>query len=171
MDLQPYVSAVAEDLDRAAALADDHTREVARRVATAIEPAVRLALVQALSDAASGLTTQLDDAVVTVRMEGREPVLEVRRLPGDAPLAPPPPPRPPAPGEQEDEGGEDGGTARLTVRLPGPLKRRAEERAGEEGQSLNTWVVHVIREATGSTPTARHTDQSTRHPRRVTGWA
>ena len=78
MDLNPYLAAVAADLEKATALADDSTRATTARVAVAIEPALRLALTQLLADAAAQLTSDLSSTVVTVRMDGREPVLEVQ---------------------------------------------------------------------------------------------
>lgn len=157
MDLHPYLNAVAEDLSRATALADDHTREVAARVATAVEPALRLALVQALSDAAATITSQLDGAVVSVRMDGRDPHLRVEDLPGTTDPGPVP----------DDDDGSTADLARVTVRLPEPLKRQAESLAVEADQSLNTWIVGAIRRAT--TPASPTTSRS--HSRRITGWA
>lgn len=174
MDLHPYVVAVADDLGRATALADDATREIAAKVATAIEPAVRLALVQALSDAAAAITADLDDAVVSVRMEGREPVLDVRATPHPTPTTPHTPQDAGGPQDAEaPEEAEEAGTARVTVRLPEPLKRRAESQASDAGQSLNTWIVHALRRATdtrrsdpeGGRPPAAHS------ARQFTGWA
>ena len=176
MELSPYVTAVAEDLDRATALADAPTREVAARVATSLEPAIRLALVQALSDAAAAITADLDDAVVAVRMEGRDPVLDVRQLPPAAGEPSPAAPQTSSPDPDEDD---DGGTARVTVRLPEALKRRAESHAGAADQSLNTWIVHTLRRAVDRSVEDAAADLgdtirsrvSATTPRRVTGWA
>ncbi|GAA1163759.1 toxin-antitoxin system HicB family antitoxin [Ornithinimicrobium humiphilum] len=176
MNLDPYLSSVLADLDRATALADEQTRDVAARVATAVEPALRLALVHALSDAAASITSELGDAAVVVRMEGREPVLSVHRTEA-APPMPPAPPAPPAPEPPEVLAEDDGETARVTVRLPQSLKAAVERRALEADVSLNTWIVQALRRATtgasssssssAETPTA----SPTRTPRRVTGWA
>ena len=56
--------------------------------------------------------------------------------------APPPPPAPPAAPEEED-----GDLARITLRIPEAVKARAEEKAAAAGQSLNTWLVGVVRSA------------------------
>ena len=54
----------------------------------------------------------------------------------------PPRRRPPAPEEVDD-----GNLARITLRIPESVKAKAEERAAEAGQSLNTWLVNVVRAA------------------------
>ena len=176
MDLSPYLEAVSEDLARSTALADEPTREVVRRLVPSIEPAVRLALVQALSDAAAAITAELDDAVVTLRMDGRDPALEVRQLP--SPAETDDPERGVRGGDEEDDDDKGRGTARLTVRLPETLKRRAEARAEQAETSLNTWVVQTLRRATDSPVQGAAADldaairsSATPTPRRVTGWA
>lgn len=69
MELSPYLQSIADDLDKVTALADDDTREVTRRLLTALEPGLRLALVQAISDATAIIGAELDDVVALVRME------------------------------------------------------------------------------------------------------
>lgn len=164
MNLDPYLASVAADLDRATALADEQTRQVVTRMATAVEPALRLALMQALSDAAATITSELTDAAVVVRMEGRDPVLSVHRTEA----APPAPPAPPAPEPQFDL--EDGETARVTVRLPQSLKNHLDRLADEAELSLNAWVVQTLRRATSSASTGVGTT-ITHSARRATGWA
>ena len=172
MDLHPYLTQVAHDLDRATALADEPTREVVGRLVPSVETAVRSALVQALSDAAASLTSELEDAVVTVRMDGRDPVLEVRQVSAPAasgtgaPLAT-------GPGPEADTAGEDGGLARVSLRLPELLKEQAEGRAGAAGQSLNTWIVQALRRAVTDRHADAGPDRTTPYhrTRRVTGWA
>ena len=160
MDLNPYLGAVAADLDKATALADDATRSVTARLAVAIEPALRLAMTQLLADAAAQLTSDLGSTVVTVRMDGREPVLQVHE-----PAAPASGPDGPEPDAQEPAAADEG-TARVTVRLPEQLKRRAEALAQAAEQSLNTWIEQAVRRA-AQAPRTDHRNSS----RRVTGWA
>ncbi|MFK5635076.1 MULTISPECIES: toxin-antitoxin system HicB family antitoxin [unclassified Ornithinimicrobium] len=159
MDLTPYLDSVADDLGRATALADDHVRDVAHRLAVALEPGLRLALVRAVSDTAARVNTDLDDAVVTVTMDGRDPVVTVTRT-GPTEEAHP------APGEAAPA--EDGDLVRITLRLPEQLKARAEELAGRADQSLNTWLVQAVRRSasTDEPPTSPLTGS-----RRISGWA
>lgn len=157
MDLKPYLGAVAADLEKSTALADEATRTITARVAVAVEPALRLAMTQLLADAAAQLTSELNSTVVTVRMDGREPVLQVQEQPAAAsePTVTLPEPA-----------GDDEGTARVTVRLPEQLKRSAEALAQAAEQSLNTWIVQAVRRATHAPRTDRHSSS-----RRITGWA
>lgn len=159
MELSPYLTALVEDVEKVTALADEPTRAVTSRLLVALEPSLRLALVQAISDTAAVVTSDLDGVVAVVRMEGRDPVITVEHI-REAPAQPAP---------TEDEGDD---SARITVRIPEGLKQRAEARAAQADQSLNTWIVQAIRRAT-------HEDAflppfiRPRVPgaRRVTGWA
>lgn len=157
MDLNPYLAAVASDLEKATALADDATRATTARIAVAVEPALRLALTQLLADAAAQLTSDLNGSVVTVRMDGREPVLQVQEQ-----FLAEVPPTPAEPAASAD----DDGTARVTVRLPEQLKRQAEGLAQRADQSLNTWIVQAVRRAIQPNRSDRPSNA-----RRVTGWA
>ena len=65
----------------------------------------------------------------------------------DAPATRPPRPPPPAPPTPE-EIEEEGGLARITLRIPESVKAKAEELAARSGHSLNTWLVNVVRAAT-----------------------
>ena len=97
---------------------------------------------EAISHAAAEITAELPDGSVDVRLNGRELDFVVQ-VPPPAPTAPAPPP-PPAPEEPED----DGSLARITLRIPEAVKAKAEERAADADQSLNTWLVAVVRAAT-----------------------
>lgn len=160
MELQPYLSRIAADLDRVTALADDRTREVSQRLAVALEPGLRLAMTELLADAAAELSARPGGNLVTVRMDGQEPVLQVTHTRPDDPVDPP---------DRTSDAGDGDDTARVTVRLPDGLKRRAEALAGQAQQSLNTWIVQAVRRATDAEP-ARRTSTS-HNGRRLTGWA
>jgi hypothetical protein len=152
MQLTPYLEAVARDLDRATSLADEQTRELAHRVVSVLEPGLRLAMVQLLSDVAAQLTAELDGPVITIRMEGRDPSWNIARDDSSTDT-------------YEVGPDDDDSTARVTVRLPEVVKKRAEAAALNAGQSLNTWVVQTLRRAT-TTDSAPH-----RSSRRISGWA
>ncbi|MBA2419487.1 MAG: toxin-antitoxin system HicB family antitoxin [Nocardioidaceae bacterium] len=154
MDLAPYVDRLRNDLADAAAAGGPQATEAAQRLALALDPAVRMTLMEALSDAAAEITAELHTAAVDVRLRGREPEFIVHQEPAAAALAPiaptpPAPPTPPSPdGEAADRVDEgDGTVARVTVRIPDSLKVRAEELAAERSQSLNSWIVQAIRSA------------------------
>jgi len=145
MDITPYVDSLRRDLAAAAEAGGDEAKAAAERLALALDPAVRLALMDALSQAAAEITSELPAGSVDVRLRGREPefVVDVPTMP----LAPPAPSAPPLPPEPE-EVDEDGTVARITLRIPESLKAKAEEMAAKSGHSLNTWLVNTIRNAT-----------------------
>ena len=152
MQLTPYLDAVARDLESATALADEATRELTHRVASVLEPGLRLAMVQLLSDVAAQLTAELDGPVITIRMEGRDPSWNIVR--DDSSSA-----------TRDAEPDDDESTARVTVRLPEAVKKRAEAAAQIAGQSLNTWIVQALRRATTNDKPTHHSS------RRISGWA
>ncbi|MDO9379488.1 MAG: toxin-antitoxin system HicB family antitoxin [Nocardioidaceae bacterium] len=140
MDLTRYVEHLRADLTDVAAAAGPDAAEAAQRLALALEPAFRMCLMEALSDAADEITADLTQARVEVRLRGRDPQLVVHDET--------PEPTPSAPQPEEPEVGDDGPVARVTVRIPEQLKLRAEELASEGSQSLNTFVVQAVRAAT-----------------------
>jgi hypothetical protein len=144
MELATYVETLRADLIRAAEALGPDSRAVAERLEVALEPSTRMALMEALSDAAAEITQDLPHAAVEVRLKGREPQFVVTATEPDIPQ----------PEAAESEGVEeteaDGAVARITVRIPEGLKSRAEQAAGDLGQSLNSWIVQAIRRATRS---------------------
>ncbi len=141
MDITPYVEGLRRDLLAAADAAGPEARAVTERLAYALDPAARLALMEAISQAAAEITAELPSGGVDVRLQGRELEFAVHAPPPTAPPAPPPPPA-------AEEAEEDGSVARITLRIPEAVKAKAEELAGRSGHSLNTWLVNVVRGAT-----------------------
>lgn len=179
MDITPYIDNLRRDLVAAADTGDDTLKTAAERLAMALSPAARLALMEAISHAANEITAEMPSGSVEVRLDGRELDFVI-----DTPMAQPTPPLPPPPPPAAEEAEQDGGVARVTLRLPESVKAKAEERAAEAGQSLNTWLVSVVRSATsehsinvdidlssvpflGGDPFGRG---SGRGKRRMTGW-
>jgi hypothetical protein len=143
MDITPYVDSLRRDLVAAAEAGGSDIARAAERLAMALDPSARLALMEAISQAASEITAEMPAGGVDVRLNGRELDFVVHSEPLAAP-APPPPPVPPSPEEIEEEGG----LARITLRIPESVKAKAEEMAARSGHSLNTWLVQVVRAAT-----------------------
>ena len=142
MDITPYVDTLRRDLVAAAEAGSDELKQAAERLAYALDPSARLALMEAISHAAAEITAELPEGSVDVRLVGRELDFVVEIAPPSAMPAPPPPPAPPVLEE------EDGDLARITLRIPEAVKARAEEKAAAAGQSLNTWMVGLVRSAT-----------------------
>jgi hypothetical protein len=142
MDITPYVERLRHDLSQAAAAGDEQVRDAAERLTLALDPSMRLALMEALSQAAAEITTEMRTGSVDVRLTGRELEFVVEH---PAPSAPAPPSHPES---GADDDADDGATARITLRLPESVKAKAEELATKSGSSLNTWIVNVLRSAT-----------------------
>jgi hypothetical protein len=138
MDLTPYIASLREDLVTAASAGDENTRRAAEVLAAALEPAARLAIMNALSDLAAEVTASLDDHVVDVRLAGRDVQVVVtgRGAPQDGPRSDDLPP--------VDETGD---MSRMTLRLFEQLKAKAEQAAAAQGVSLNTFVQQAVQGA------------------------
>jgi hypothetical protein len=129
MQIDGYVQAVREDLARVAALGDETTARAAELLAVALESSLGRRLQEALGEAALELSGQLDSGRVEVRIAGGDPELVlVREEEAEAPA----------------EVGDDARLARITLRLPEPLKVRIEEAASRDGVSVNTWIVQAL---------------------------
>jgi len=153
MDITSYVETVRAGIRNAAALADDQTKQVADHLGSAVEASSRLALIQALGDAAAEITVDLAPGSVDLRITGTEPMFVVT-LPtaaGDAgvttlmpahggPETSAAPPEPSAPEGEEQQ-------ARISLRLPQTIKDQVDEQAAADGVSTNTWLLHRVLEA------------------------
>jgi hypothetical protein len=151
MDLTPYLTSVRAGVANAAALADQPTQDVAERLATAIESTTRLALIQALSDAASTISVELAPSSVELRMAGPDPEFAVTVHPSDSTptyLLPDPEPGEAADGPLAD--GDDEPLARITLRLPQSVKLKVDELAAADGISTNAWLVAALTDALAS---------------------
>jgi hypothetical protein len=147
MDISPYVDSLRHDLAAAAEAGGPEAKAAAERLALALDPAVRLALMDALSQAAAEITSELPAGSIDVRLKGREPqfVVDVPTMPLQSAAQPGPQPAS-QPEESEEE--EEGAVARITLRIPESVKYKAEELAAKGGHSLNSWIVNVVRGAT-----------------------
>ena len=144
MDITPYVDSLRRDLVAAAETGDDDVKRAAERLSFALDAAARLAFMELVSQAAAEITAELPAGGVDVRLNGRELDFVVH---APSPVAAPAPPAPPAPPSLDGDN-EEGSLARITLRIPESVKARAEEKAAKAGQSLNTWLVNVVRAAT-----------------------
>ena len=143
MDITPYVESLRRDLLAAAEGAGEEARQTVERLAFAIEPAARLAMMEAISQAAAEITAEMPTGGVDVRLQGRDLDFLVDVAPAAVPA-----PAALTPAATTDEPEDYGGVARLTLRIPESVKARAEELAARSGHSLNTWLVNVVRHAT-----------------------
>lgn len=178
MDITPYIEGIRRDLLAAArATGEDGEAFVAERLSYAIDASARLAIMEAVSAAAAEITAKMPSGSVEVRLAGRDLDFAVQ---GGLPTPPPPPAAPSL--EKDAEPEDEGGLARVTVRLPEAVKTKAEARAEAAGQSLNTWIVNAIRVSTARDGISMDPSELLNHflgqdpfggrkgPRRMSGW-
>ncbi len=152
MDLSPYVAQLRDDLATAAAAGDEQTRRTAALLGSAIEPAARLALMNALSDLAAEVTAALDDRTVDLRLDGRDVQVSVGGASASTPHEEPrEQPRESTGWPGADRNGplgpDAGDISRVTLRIVEQIKNQAEQAAQHQGVSLNTWVAQAVQGA------------------------
>ncbi|MBV9194311.1 MAG: hypothetical protein JO168_09205 [Solirubrobacterales bacterium] len=173
MELQAYVDNLRQQLAAAASAGGEEALSLAQRLTPALESAVRLTLLDALSAAAAEITSELAPGSVELRLHGSEPEFRVTVAPAE-----------PA-GEQADSreltGGwatsaapaaaGEGGIARINLRLPDQLKSQVEQSADREGLSTNAWLVRAVAAAVDrGHPGPRREQRTARSGQRYTGW-
>ncbi len=169
MDLSRYVTQLRDDLASAAAAGDEQTQRTAALLGAAIEPAARLALMNALSDLAAEVTAALPDHVVEVRLNGRDVNVSV----SDDGTATTPEPESGPFGGFGGFGADAGDISRITLRLVEQIKGQAEQAAAAQGVSLNSWVAQAVQGALAGRLGRPGRDQQGkrgRDGRRIQGW-
>ncbi|MEV6524156.1 hypothetical protein AB0M43_19580 [Longispora sp. NPDC051575] len=168
MELTPYLDSLRRDLTAAAAPGGPEMTRAAELLTGSLEASARLALLEALSDAAAEITTRLADTSVEIRLRGRDADIVVSEsMPMPPVPPPPPPPMPPLP-PGEPDGGD---ISRITLRLPEPLKQAVERAAQAEAISVNSWLVRAIGSAVQNPGEPPFPSSHVRYGRRVTGFA
>ncbi|UNO40529.1 toxin-antitoxin system HicB family antitoxin [Streptomyces sp. MST-110588] len=170
MDLTPYVDNLRRELAVAADAGGDDARALTERLTAPLESAARLTLLNALSAAMSEVTRDLAPGSVDVRLRGLDPEFVVTAPPVDGgtaaePPAPLEPLKAPVPAD-----GDEGGTARVNLRLPAHLKARAEEAASREGLSVNAWLVRAVSAAVDGGTRPRTAEKARTVGQSFTGW-
>ncbi|MEU4463441.1 hypothetical protein AB0G20_06975 [Streptomyces sp. NPDC024017] len=170
MDLTPYVDNLRRELAVAAEAGGEEARELAERLIAPLESATRLTMLNVLSAAMDEITRELAPGSVDVRLRGLDPDFVVTPSPtdGGAPAEPAAPVehlKAPAPTD-----GDEGGTARVNLRLPAHLKARAEEAASREGLSVNAWLVRAVSAAVDGGTRPRATEKAQTVGQSFTGW-
>jgi hypothetical protein len=186
MDLTPYTQNLRDDLITAASVGDDDARRAAAMLAGALEPAARLAIMNALADLAAEVTGALRDITVELKLDGRDVRVSVTEHAAPEPVGHGAPrgdylrkPDPRAAGADsdspedlkravQDAGGE---LSRTTVRLFNELKSQAERAAADQGVSLNTYISRAVSDSVRSAvPTKNQRGRSGDSGRKVTGY-
>ncbi|GAA5140088.1 hypothetical protein [Pseudonocardia adelaidensis] len=179
MDLTPHVERLRYELGIAAAAGGEDARALAERLTAPLESAVRLVLLEALSEAADEITRELAPGSVEMRLRGREPGFAVTPAPHDVTTTDHDAPDHDAAGTTGGGAGgvappdlDEGAMTRINLRLPDTLKARVEEAAGRERLSVNAWLVRAATAALrpddrGTAPPPRRTP---RGGQSLTGW-
>ncbi len=161
MELGQYVANLQHQLVDAAANGNDDTRLAAERLASALDAATRLVLLEALSAAAGEITRDLAPGSVDLRLRGRDVEFVVTAATTEADADD----RPPVTVDLDDAS-----TSRTTLRLPDALKARVDDAAAADGLSVNTWLVRAV--ASALEPRHRRSAQRTlRTGDTFAGWA
>jgi hypothetical protein len=173
MELETYVNKLREQLAVAASAGGEETLSLAQRLTAALESAVRLTLLDALSAAAAEITSELAPGSVELRLRGSEPEFVVSVPPAETL------------GERTDSrdltGGRptsasaatagEGEIVRINLRLPDQLKSQVEQSADREGLSINAWIVRAVAAAVDrGQPGPQREQRTARSGQRYTGW-
>ena len=178
MDLQPYIDGIHRQLVAAAETGGPDALALAQRLAAPLDAAIRLSLLDALSTAAQDITCDRAPGSVELRLRGGDPefAVTVPAEPQADPATDPAAAREgwsatvgPAPG---DLAGDEGGMARVNLRMPDRLKARVDHAAAAEGLSVNTWLVRAAAAALQRGDSAHPPGRPGPHgSQRFTGWA
>ncbi|WP_188191385.1 hypothetical protein [Nonomuraea sp. SYSU D8015] len=177
MDLKPYVDRLRRDLAVAAEAGGDEARALAERLTSPLESSIRLILLEALSAAADEISRDLAPGSVEVRLRRADPDFVVTPSPAGHPFGHDTHDDDAGPAEPSDAdalpagatAAKDGGTARISFRLPEHLKAQIEDAARQEGLSVNTWLVRSVA-ATLESGGRRSARRVPAGGRRYTGW-
>ena len=171
MHVDAYTETLRRTLVETSSLGDDRTQDVARSLAAALDPALRLVALQMLTDTADELNSELDGAHVAVVMDGSMPHLLVTQADRSDER------------EQDHVTGpnrhaetpvhavpevEEGPEVRTTLRLPESLKQQIDAAARMQGRSVNAWLVEAARGALSEQSSA---SGSQRPPSTGNDWA
>ena len=146
MELTNYVEDVRRGVRDAASLADEDTQRVAERLGQSLDSVTRLALIRALSDAASEISAELAPGSVEVRLLGNEPEFVVL-LPGDSEPTTLITQSEPLVDDRDEDTDADEPTSRISLRVPATTKDRIAQAAEREGVSTNSWLIRAIQAA------------------------
>jgi HicB family len=132
METAQFIEGLQEDLRELAQIGGDELVHAARRLEGAVKQSATLRLIDALTQVALDLSSQLPNGHIDVRLSGQDPELVYVEERGEEAPAP---------------SGEDGLSSRITLRLPDSLKASVERAAETEGASVNTWIVRALQRA------------------------
>jgi predicted DNA binding CopG/RHH family protein len=152
MQTAQFIEALQADLRELSQLGGEELVQAAHRLEGAVKQSATLRLIDALTQVALEISSQLPNGHVDVRLAGQDPELVYVE------------------DEQEEapaQATEDGLSSRITLRLPESLKVALEKAADAEGVSVNTWLVRALQRAVTGSSAGR----AIRSGKRITGYA
>jgi hypothetical protein len=152
MQTAQFIEALQADLRELAQLGGDELVQAAHRLEGAVKQSATLRLIDALTQVALEVSSQLPTGTWTSALPARIPELVYVEEEGEEPQA---------------QAAEDGLSARITLRLPDSLKVALEKAADAEGVSLNTWLVRALQRSITGGPGRG----AVRTGKRITGFA
>ena len=162
MELSPYIESLQKSLQATAAPAGKEVGEAAVLLASALEAAARLCLLDAMAEAADEITIALKDVAVEARLHGREVKFVANEIEHPAIATIPS-------GTAKSETSDD--VARITLRLPESIKDSVEQAASAENISVNGWLVRAISTALSDGSDINYTPRRTKRGRSFKGFA
>jgi len=151
METAQFIDGLQSDLRELAQLGGDELAQAAQRLEGAVRQSATLRLIDALTQVALEVSSQLPNGHLDVRLAGQDPELVYVEEEGEEPQA---------------QTVEDGLTARITLRLPDSLKVALEKAAESEGVSVNTWLVRALQRSVSGGG-----GRAVRSGKRITGYA
>jgi hypothetical protein len=151
METSQFIDGLQSDLRELAQLGGDELVQAAQRLEGAVRQSATLRLIDALTQVALEVSSQLPNGHLDVRLAGQDPELVYVEEEGEEPQA---------------QTAEDGLTARITLRLPDSLKVALEKVAEAEGVSVNTWLVRALQRSVSGGG-----GRAVRSGKRITGYA
>jgi predicted DNA binding CopG/RHH family protein len=126
MEMSSVLHLVRTDVEALGRLGGPELEQAVERLVAPLEPVMRSRILDAVTQLAAELTTDLPEGRVETRLDGDSVTLAFVQ---DA--------------EAPREAREDL-DARITLRLPETLKARIEAAAARQGVSVNTWLLRQI---------------------------
>ena len=129
MHVQPVINSLQAALAAQGGVAagDPSVEAAMAHLADALGPALRLAALELVQQAAAEVGAQLPDHAIELVLTDGDPALRVTES-----------------RSAEDRSAGEDLDARITLRLPPSLKELIEAAAGGRGESVNGWVVDVL---------------------------
>lgn len=135
MHLSHAITNLEAAVDTQLRIAGPEVAEAGSQLMAALKPAITQTMMDVISMAVTEIGSQLDTQSIDIKLVDGDPELVVREDPN---ATPPPPHVPP--------GVDDADEARITVRLPSYLKDMITAEAEVSGDSVNSYVIDVLRQ-------------------------